>query len=228
MNNRDYKHFAPNTFWHIYNRGVGKMDIFNDTPDYAIFIVRMDENFHSKIALPDGHHPDGAHLGGASMVAEAHTPYIRKALPPESFSLLAYTLMPNHFHFIVRQNTGLPISKLVLKICGSYSKYYNKKYERVGSLFQDQFKAVLIDNDAYLLWLSAYIHNNPKTAGLVKDLKDYPWSSYLDYIGLRQGTLCDKDFILKQFANVDAYRKFVGDAYEKIKGRKDLKNLLLD
>jgi len=232
MNNRDCKPFAPNTFWHVYNRGVGKMDIFNEISDYGFFIVRMDENFHPKIALPDvpdGHHPDGAHLGGASMAAEAHTPYIRKTLPPESFSLLAYTLMPNHFHFVVRQNTDLPISKLVLKICGSYSKFYNKKYERVGSLFQDQFKAVLIDNDSYLLWLSAYIHNNPKTAGLVKDLIDYSWSSYLDYAGLRQGTLCDQSLILGMMQNSrEAYKKFADGAFEKIKERKDLEHLFLD
>ena len=163
------------------------------------------------------------------MVAEAHTPYIRKTLPPESFSLLAYTLMPNHFHFIVRQNTELPVSKLVLKICGSYSKCYNKKYERVGSLLQDQFKAVLIDNDSYLLWLSAYIHNNPKTAGLVKDLKDYQWSSYLDYAGLRHGALCDQSLILGMMQNDrEVYKKFVENAFEKIKEQKNLKDLLLD
>ena len=202
------------------------MDIFNSVGDYGFFIGRMNENLYPKNS-PDGHHLDGAHLG-ASIVAEAHTPYIRKSLPPESFSLLSYTLMPNHFHFLIRQNTDLPISKLLLKICGSYSKYYNKKYQRVGSLFQDQFKGVHIESDAQLLWLTAYIHNNPKVAGLVKDLNNYQWSSYPDYVGLRQGTLCEKDFILKQFKDINAYKIFVDDAYEKIKERKDLENLLLD
>ena len=136
--------------------------------------------------------------------------------------------MPNHFHLVIKQLSDLPVGDIVSRVSNSYSKWFNKKYDRVGSLYQDTFKAVLVESDAYLMWLTAYVHNNPKTAELVKDLKDYPWSSYLDYIGLRQGTLCDKDFILKQFANVDVYRKFVGDAYEKIKERKDLKNLLLD
>lgn len=79
------------------------------------------------------------------------------------------------------------------------------------------------------MWLSAYIHNNPRTAALCGDLNSYQWSSYLDYVGLRQGTLCDKGFILKMFdSNVDAYQKFVADAFQRIRERKDLENLLLD
>jgi putative transposase len=136
--------------------------------------------------------------------------------------------MPNHFHLEIRQNADIPISKLIAKVCTSYGKYFNKKYEKVGGLFQDAFKAVHIESDSQLLWLSAYIHNNPKVAGLIENLKDYQWSSYPDYAGLRQGTLCDKNFILKQFANVDAYKKFVDDAFEKIKERKDLEHLFLD
>ena len=107
--------------------------------------------------------------------------------------------------------------------------YYNKKYNRVGSLCQDTYKAISVKNDSYLLWLSAYIHNNPKTDGLVKDPKDYPWSSYLDYVGLRQGTLCDQSLILGMMNNDrNAYKKFVEDSFLKIKKRKDLEHLFLD
>lgn len=228
MNYRDYKIFVKDGYYHIFNRGVGKMNIFNDTADFVFFIRRLNENLFPKIlSILDGHHPDGAHQG-ASTVAETHTPYIRKSLPPKSFTLLSYALMPNHFHFLIRQNTDLPISKLLLKICGSYSKYYNKKYERVGSLFQDQFKAVRIETDEQLTWTSSYIHNNPKVAGLVADAQGYPWSSYPDYLGLRNGVLCEKDFILKMFPGKEAYKKFTNDSFEKIKERKHFEHLLLD
>jgi putative transposase len=222
MNYRDYKQFAQDGYYHIYNRGNGKQDIFLDDEDRKFFLFRMKEYLHPlKTVFPE----DG--LQG-DRVAESHTPYIRKELPPQSFSLLCYVLMPNHFHLLIRQLGQIPISKLIAKVCTSYSKYFNKKYERLGHLFQDKFKAVRIGSDAQLLWLSAYIHNNPLTAGLVKDLAKYPWSSYPDYVGLRQGTLCDKDFIIKMVESPEAYKKFAAEAGIRIKERKDLEQLLLD
>ena len=98
----------------------------------------------------------------------------------------------------------------------------------MGSLFQDAFKAIVIDQDAYLLWLSAYIHQNPKVGDLVKNLNEYTWSSYMDYVGLRSGTLCDCRTILSQFKDKLAYQDFVNMSFEKIKERKDLDNYLLD
>jgi REP element-mobilizing transposase RayT len=209
MNNRDYKQFRAGHYYHIYNRGNNKMDIFREEADYKFFLLRLKELFF----------PQSAKLTGR---------YKRSLLPAGAFTLLCYCLMPNHFHLEVRQNSDLPISALILKLCTSYSKYFNKKYDRVGSLFQDAFKAVLIDSDPYMLWLSAYIHNNPKTAELIEDLDNYPWSSYTDYVGLRQGTLCDKEIVLKILGKSNAYYKFVRSSFEQIKGRKDFQHLLLD
>jgi putative transposase len=165
---------------------------------------------------------------GASVAAEAYTSYVRKILPAGSFTLLSYCLMPNHFHLEIRQNGNVPISKLISKVCTSYGKYFNKKYGNMGGLFQDAFKAVSINSDSQLLWLSAYTHNNPRVARLVTDLKNYSWSSYLDYTGLRQGTLRDKNFILSQFKNTDEYINFVKEAESKIKVMKDIQGCLLD
>ncbi len=228
MNYRDYKHFAQNNFYHLYNRGNGRQDVFLDDEDRKFFLFRLKENLFPLKAVFRGLPPEDCLQGGASIVAESHTPYGRKILPPNSFTLFCYCLMPNHFHFLIRQNTELSISKLVGKVFTSYSKYFNAKYEQVGHVFQDRIKAVLVENDPQLLWLSAYIHNNPLTAGLVKDLTDYPWSSYPDYLGLRQGTLCEKDFIIKMVGSPELYKKFVADAAIKIKERKDLLQFLLD
>jgi putative transposase len=229
MNYRDYKLFASNTYWHVYNRGNSKQDIFLDKQDYEFFLCRFEEYLYPiPLKIPIKGIPDGNLQGGASLVEESHTPYIRKVLPPDSFSLLSYCLMPNHFHLEIKQNADIPVSKLISQLCTSYSKYFNKKYSKIGGVFQDAFKAVLIDKDPYLLWLSAYIHNNPKTAGLVMDLADYPWSSYQDYVGLRNGTLCNKELILSYYSGIESYKQFIGDAAEKIRVMKGIQNYLLD
>ncbi len=83
------------------------------------------------------------------------------------------------------------------KICTSYSMYFNKKYERVGHVFQDQFKQVSIDTNRYFLWLASYIHQNPVKAGIAKLPEQYAWSSIAEYVG--EADLCDTKCILEQF-----------------------------
>lgn len=188
MNHRDYKEFAANEFFHVYNRGVGKMKIFIDKEDFNLFLIRLKENLF----------PELIDLKNISKDA-----YRRKRLPPKSFDLISYCLMPNHFHLLIRQNTDLPITQLISKLCTSYSKYFNKKYNRVGSIFQDKFKAVRVDKNEQLLWTSCYIHENPRKAEIVKNLSDYEWSSYPDF--LKDNSLCKKEVILGQFIDPKKY-----------------------
>ncbi len=190
MNNRDYKEVGPDTFYHVFNRGTAKTKIFLSTDDYAFFLSRLRESLYPVII-------DRAELAKTRS-------YVRTQLPAGAFDLVCYCLMPNHFHFLLRQNTDLPVSKLIGKLCTGYSKYFNKKYKRVGSLFQDQFKSVPITSNEQLLWISAYIHRNPSEAGLVGKLGDYPYSSYLDFAGLRNGTLCKKEAVMEQCGNSSA------------------------
>ena len=136
--------------------------------------------------------------------------------------------MPNHYHLLVRQNTELPISTLVLKVCSGYGKVFNKKYDRVGSLFQDQFKAVHVNRNEYLLHLSAYIHQNPKVAGLVGDLGKWKYSSYQEYLEENTGGLCDKKIILEQFRDVREYERMVRESYDTIKSNKNIGQYLID
>lgn len=91
----------------------------------------------------------------------------------------------------------------------SYTKAINKKYGRVGHLFQGQFKSKYIDSEKYLLTLSRYIHNNPGHSTLVKKNEEWEFSSYLDYLGLRKEGLVIKDFILKNYRNVEDYKEYV-------------------
>ncbi len=99
-----------------------------------------------------------------------------------NFKLEAYCLMDNHVHLLIHDN-GNDISKVVKSINISYAYYFNRKYKRVGHLFQDRFKSELIDNDSYLLSVSAYIHNNPVKAAVVKTPQEYKWSSFNHYMG---------------------------------------------
>src|SRR3989338_5281062 len=103
--------------------------------------------------------------------------------------------MPNHFHLLLRQNLDIPTSKLLLRVCTGYSKYFNKKYEKVGHVFQDQFKQITVGDNDYLRWLSCYIHQNPKVAGMVKKLGHYRWSSFREFIGKDFSGICEKDII---------------------------------
>lgn len=187
------------------------MNIFKDADDFTFFLKRLRENLFPNTWAPS-----------------AGERYERKRLPAGAFTLLSYCLMPNHFHLVLQQNTELPLSALMVKLCGGYSKYFNKKYNRVGSVFQDQFKSAWVDTNEYLRWLSAYVHQNPKVAGLVERLDEYHWSSYPDYVGKRGGTLCDPRLVLEQFKDKDTYRIFVDDSYDTIKQKKELKNLLMD
>ena len=211
MNNRDYKQFVAGDYYHIYNRGNGRMNIYKDSQDYSNFLKRL----RLAMGLED---------------TTQKTLLRIVPLPKDSFTIICYCLMPNHFHFLIRQNKDIPISMLINKVCSSYSKYFNKKYEHVGHLWQDQFKAVNIDNDEYLQWLSAYIHQNPKVAGLVDDLKDYKWSSYLEYIDKAERILCEGKIIVDKFKNSSDYTSFVGDSYGLIKDSKNIDklNIMLD
>ncbi len=214
MNYRDYKIFAPAGIYHFFNRGVNKEEIFKDDSDYILFLRRFKEQITST-PLP---------------VAKRNS-YHRKIFPSGLFKIYSYCLMPNHFHFLIQQLQATPVSELFHRVVTGYSKVFNLKYGRVGALFQDQYKAVRVENDEQLLWVSGYIHQNPHVAGLVDNLEDWQWSSYLDYIGKRKGILVDTSFILglPTIANNHGrYKSFVDSTYEVTQNRKDIEHLLLD
>jgi len=133
---------------------------------------------------------------------------IRQYLPQTAIAMIAYCLMPNHYHFLVHLKSD-DLSRLLQPVLVSYSKSFNRRYARVGPLFQGPFKAVHVDRNEYLLQLSRYIHLNPVTAGLVASPQEWEYSSYQDYIGLRKGTVPQPEVVLSQFSSADGYRQFV-------------------
>ena len=115
-----------------------------------------------------------------------------------NYEVLGYCLMNNHIHLLLKENDE-SVSTALKRICSSYVRWYNLKYERCGHLFQERFKSEVVKNDAHLLTVLRYIHQNPIKAGLSKSVVEYKWSSYKDYI--RKSTLSDSDYLLTMISN---------------------------
>ncbi len=184
------KQYIENGCYHIYNRGVEKRDIFIDNQDYSVFLGYMKEYLDPSRSDP---HPLSNQL-----------------------SLQAFCLMPNHFHLLIKQSSIDGITKLLRAVSTRYVMYFNKKYERVGTLFQGKFKAILVQEDAYLLHLSRYIHLNPHPGS---DPKSYKYSSYGQYLSRKDSGWLNTEEILGYFKTTNnfaikdyfSYESFVED-----------------
>ncbi len=151
---------------------------------------------------------------------------MKQYLKQYQITVLVYCLLPNHYHFLLRQETEKSVSLLMQAIFNSYSKAYNRAYAHTGTLFEGPFRAVPVTTDAYLLHLCRYIHANPVTHSLVAHPADWPYSNYLEWTGERPGTLYDPSFVQTHFPQPDEYRKFVLDYIRTRALPEDLQNYL--
>ena len=131
---------------------------------------------------------------------------------------IAYCLMPTHFHFLVMVKTENveQLKKNFGILLSSYTKAINVQLSRHGSLFQQHTRARHIDDEQYLLTLLTYIHQNPVRAGLSQELSDWEFSSYLDYINVRNGTLPKKDLIMGYFNSVDDFKRYSNEILQNV------------
>lgn len=132
------------------------------------------------------------------------------------YRIYAYCLMSNHIHILLREEEE-PLSIIIKRISSSYVYYYNLKYCRCGHLFQERYKSEIVENDSYFLTVLRYIHQNPIKASMIRELEEYKWSSYREYIGSRK--IVDVDFALNLFSEdrVIAIQKFIDFNNEKNK-----------
>ncbi|MCF8009872.1 MAG: transposase [Clostridiales bacterium] len=130
------------------------------------------------------------------------------------FKVYAYCLMGNHVHLLVKEGKE-ELGITFRRIGASYVYWYNWKYERCGHLFQDRYKSETVEDDKYFLAVLRYIHQNPIKAGLVKELADYPWSSYREYIN-QKNKLTETDFALGLFSNNKAKAVEEFKAFHKV------------
>lgn len=181
------KTYVKNGYYHIYNRGVEKRRIFMDQKDYTVFL-----HFLKEYLLPPDH-PDLVYLRGV-------TPHRKPVNCNKDISLLAYALMPNHFHLFVKQLSNDGLKSFMIALSTNYSMYFNKRYERVGHLFQGVYKAAMIMSEPYYLHITRYIHRNPfEIVGSLNQLASYNYSSYRYYLDQKPPDWLHPEEILKVF-----------------------------
>jgi putative transposase len=200
--------------YHIYNRGVDKRDIFINDSDRFRFLHDIYE-FNDKA-------PSIKLNAFINESAEVGLPQVKRNQRENLVEILAYCLMDNHFHMLVRQKEENGITTFMRKLGTGYTNYFNKKYQRNGALFQGKFKSVHVEKDAHLMYLPIYIHLNPldfdfkewrngkiyNSEEAFNFLINYKWSSLLDYIGKKNfPSIIKKNFLVELFGDEDKQYK---------------------
>jgi len=209
-------------FYHVLNRGVDKRDIFLDKQDYLRFIHDLYElnnedrvETTSRIFKADPGMTNSANRKKRKIIVD----------------VLAFCLMPNHYHLLLspRIKNGIPL--FMQKVNMGYSKYFNQKYEREGTLFQGRYKNILITDNTHFLHLPFYIHfnpldlshpgwrdnkiSNPKKA--LEFLESYRWSSHLDYLGIKNfPSVLNMNLLREIFDGQSGYKKLTNSYLKDI------------
>ena len=144
-----------------------------------------------------------------------------------NFSVLSYCLMPNHYHFLLRQDGDTPINIPIAYMFNAYTKAVNKKYKKTGTLFEGPFKSIEVEDINYLIELCRYIHRNPVDDGIVENIDDWEFSNYPEWVGKRNGSLVDLKFRDKYFQDAESYKKYVLDYVSIKQAVKELDKYLL-
>ena len=212
------RNLVTGEIFHVLNRGVDKRKIFLDDRDYLRFIHDLFEFNDVNPALNIGRYLNGSQLNDLRNQSISRTP--RKLI----VEILAFCLMPNHFHLLLRQRMDGGITKFMRKLGIGYANYFNQKYERTGVLFQGRYKSVLVNQESHFIHLPYYIHLNPLDLlepewrmGKIKNykkaaefLESYRWSSHLDYTGQKNfPSVTQREFLLKIFGGPENYEKEV-------------------
>jgi putative transposase len=233
--------FAVGSIHHVYNRGVAKCSICEGEPDYWRFLQGLclfnDVKSTNRILWELERQRGGLNLRVLRdyVVSPAHE---REKL----VRILAYCIMDNHYHLLVEEVREGGITQFMHKLGTGYVNFFNEKYNRVGPLFQGNFKNVLVDDDLQLQYLLVYINVlNPanfvepnwkeeRISDIEKVLryaKEYPWSSHQDYLGLRNSIILEKGIFENMFSTPKAYSELVAAVLEG-KKHEQISHLLLE
>jgi len=212
------KVYAPNSYYHVYNRGVNKQAIFEDEQDYGVFL-----SYLKTYLLPRDERALQEQLADPRLSYKEKNKIVR-ILRLNNFSseitLISYCLMPNHFHFLLKQTEPTSIDRFMNSLGTRYTMYFNKRYKRVGPLYQNVYKAVLVESEEQLLYLTSYIHRNPiKKLALKGDafraaILKQP-SSYLEYLEERKTDWVHPKEVINFFSRKNprlSYQSFVEQA----------------
>ena len=225
--------FAVGTIHHIYNRGVAKCTICLDDADYWRFLQGLclfnDEKSANRVLWELERNRGKLSLG----ILRDYI--INPANERERLvRIMAYCIMGNHYHLLIEEIREGGITKFMHKLGLGYARYFNDKHDRVGSLFQDKFKNILVDNEQYLQYLLVYINvlnpaqfaePNWKENGIanidtiLKYVEDYRWSTHQEYLGKRGSIIIDKGVLGELLPTPVVYLNFVKTVLETKKYR---------
>lgn len=223
--------FAVGEFYHIYNRGVDKREIFEDKEDLWRFFQSMAE-FNAV-------EPIGSIYENSFRKEDSeNSPQLGNRVP-KLVEFVAYCLNPNHYHFILTPLVDGGVQKFMHKMGLGYTNYFNEKNDRSGSLFQGKYKAVHVDKNNYLLHLSAYVNLNNRLKAESKEVFEISLSSHFEYLANEKGNaksnenfICNTKIVSDQFPKRGSYEKFAEDSLidilQRKKQEKDLALLLLE
>lgn len=223
------KQYTENGYYHIYNRGVEKRLIFIDEQDYAVFLSYLNDYLTPKKEkeLQDKFSDPNTSYKEKSRILKL----LRLKNYCDEITVLAYCLMPNHFHFFLKQRNKNSMNQFLHSICTRYTMYFNRKYKRIGPLYQDIYKAVSIDHEEQFIYLSKYIHKQAlfyKLSAGSKGpaLRSYEQpSSYPEYLGERKTEWIHPTDILSYFSKTNpklSYKAFIeetGDDFSVIQNK---------
>lgn len=214
-----------NLYYHIFNRGINRQTIFEVSSDYqrSIELMKYYSFASQKVRF-------------SRMKHQADS--LKKQLwisllinNDKLIEIITFCLMPNHFHFLLKQVKDNGISKFMADFQNSYTRYFNTKNNKFGPILQGPFKAVIVENDSQLLHLSRYIHLNPyssKVVGSIKELEQYPWSSLPEYLTGTNSPICESNIILSSFKNPSDYRHFIVEQADYQRELKMIEHLTLE
>ncbi len=213
--------FAEGEYYHVYNRTTASEQVFTRTRDIkraldliSFYKYRQSLRFSFYDRLKD----------------EEKKVYLQKmSVEKPLVEIYAYSLMPNHFHLLLKQVNELGIQKFLSDFQNSYAKYFNVKNKRFGTLFQRPFKAKHIETDEELLHISRYIHLNPVTSYIMEfeELKENKLTSLSVYLG-NDETFVNTDLVTKLVGTRVKYEKFVADQVDYQRKLASIKYLLFE
>lgn len=193
--------FAEGEYYHVFNRGVEKRNIFRDSKDIRRFLTSIKEFNTAK--------PIGSLFEQSFKTAKS--PELG-SLAPKQVDVICYCLNPNHFHLLLRQASEKGISSFMQKLGTGYTNYFNEKYNRSGGLFQGTYKAVHIESNEQLLHTSVYVNLNNRF-GAVPNLSASSWD---EYEKASKDIFCSTQIITEQFKNSDGYVSFARKTLQTI------------
>lgn len=217
--------FENQHYYHIFNRGINSQTIFSDDRDYqrALELVQYYRFSSSKTRFSQLiRQPRELKLDSLDKLTKEGNCLVE---------VLAYCLMPSHFHLLLKQEQESGISKFLADFQNSYTRYFNTRHIKFGPILQGPFKAVLVENDNQLAHLSRYIHLNPYASEIVKsknDLEQYPWSSFSEYIKETLNSICKPEEVLSHFKGRSDYQQFVIDHADEQLEIKRIEHLIID